>query len=336
MVSERGPVPVIPDARSIQSRCDRLVRDHLANPGEEARHAAYELGREALDGGLGVLELAAVMVRSLTSLLPTTAGAPGGEEGPSPAPLDAALLEGLALDLLAPYEMAHRAVRDANTALRRGSEAREEELKRIAHVIHDEVGQLLARVHWAMNDAARAAPAETREKLQVAVERVQAVEDRLRQMAHELRPTILDDLGLEPALRTLADGVSNRTGVSVVVEGAVGESLPGPIETVLYRAAQEAVSNAIRHARPRHVRIRLDRSRAGIACEVRDDGVGFPIGAGPTDARIGPGLGLIGIQERVAHVGGRVEIRSEPNRGTEVLVNIPLRRPNRVAHPARR
>jgi signal transduction histidine kinase len=308
---------MIQDRDSIQERCDRLVRDHLAKPCEASRHAAYELGREALDRGLGVLELATVITRSTT-------------------PPDGAALEGFVLDLLAPYEMAHRAVRDANAALRRGSEAREEELKRIAHVIHDEVGQLLVRVHWAIDDAARTAPADAREKLRVAVERVQAVEDRLRQMAHELRPTILDDLGLEPALHTLADAVSNRTGVAVVVEGAAGERLPGPIETVLYRVAQEAVSNAIRHARPKSVRIRLVRSRAGVVCGVRDDGVGFPEGAGAPGARSDPGLGLIGIQERVAHVGGRVEIQSAPNQGTEILVNIPLRGPGRVAHPTRR
>ena len=323
------------DREAIQARCDRLVRDHLARPGEASRHAAYELGREALDGGLGVLDLAAAMVRSMTALQPM-ADAPCGAEGLEQRAPGAATLEGLVLDLLAPYEMAHRAVRDANAALRRGGEAREEELKRIARVIHDEAGQLLACVHWAIDDAARSAPAEVREKLSVAVERVRTVEDRLRQLAHELRPTILDDLGLEPALRTLADSVSNRTGVSVVVEGATGDRLPGPIETVLYRATQEALSNAIRHARPKHVRIRLDRSKSGVACGVRDDGVGFPEGAGAPGARTGHGLGLIGIQERVAHVGGRVEIRSAPNQGTEILVNIPLGGPSRVAHPARR
>jgi signal transduction histidine kinase len=323
------------DRDSIQERCDRLVRDHLASPGEASRHAAYELGREALDGGLGVLELAAVIARSMIGLLPEAGGTSDDDRPGAPAH-DATALEGLVLDFLAPYEMAHRAVRDANAALRRGSEAREEELKRIAHVIHDEVGQLLVRVHWAIDDAARGAPAEAREKLRVAVERLQGVEDRLRLMAHELRPTILDDLGLEPALRTLADGVSNRTGVAVVVEGGTGERLPGPIETVLYRAAQEAVSNAIRHGRPRHIRIRLDRSGTGVACGVRDDGVGLPEGAGEPGARPGNGLGLTGIRERVAHVGGRVEILSAPNQGTEIFVTIPLKGESRAANPPRR
>lgn len=311
----------------IDVRCVRLLREHVAGGTERSRHAAYELGREALEAGLGVLDVATTLVRSTKDLLLDA-------EDRADRTRIVAALGAVSLEVLSPFEMAHRGAREANAAVRRSAEAREQEMKRIAHAIHDEAGHLLVWVHWAVDDALRTAPAEEREKLRVVNERLAAVEERLRQISYELRPTILDDLGLEPALRFLADGVSRRAGMPVTVEGMTGSRLPARVETVIYRAAQEAVNNAVRHAHAKSVVIRLRRSRGAVQCSIRDDGVGFrekPRRHGAATS----GLGLIGIRERVAHVGGAVEIRSASRRGTEVLVQIPLGVSHRASNPAR-
>jgi len=311
----------------IHPRFVRLLREHVAGGTERSRHAAYELGREALESGRGVLDVATALVQSAKDLLLEA-------EDRDECTRIVAALGAVSPEVLSPFEMAHRGAREANAAVRRSAEAREQEMKRIAHAIHDEAGHLLVGVHWAVDDALRTAPPEERGKLRVVNERLAAVEERLRQLSYELRPTILDDLGLEPALRSLADGASRRAGIPVTVEGLTGRRLPARVETVLYRAAQEAVNNAVRHAKATSVAIRLRRSRGAVQCSIQDDGIGFreePPGSGAATS----GLGLIGIRERVAHVGGAVVIRSAPSRGTEVLVQIPLGASHHASNSAR-
>ena len=311
----------------IQEQCERLFRDHLERPNEGSRSAAYELGRQALDGGLGVLDLATVLARSLTGVVMEA-------HEPERRADAVAELEGIALDLFSPFEMAHRAVGEANAALRRGNDAREEELKRIAHAIHDDVGQLLVRVHWAVDEASRMAPEDIRAKLRVVRESLEAVEGQLRRMSYELRPTILDDLGLEAALRSLASSVAARSGMAVTVDGGTTGRFPPAIETVLYRVVQEALRNVVKHSQATRVVVLLHRSRGAVLCAIRDNGQGFP--SAPTATGAPPqGLGLIGIRERVAQVGGTVAIVSQPQRGVEVLVDIPLGGRRRAANPAR-
>jgi two-component system sensor histidine kinase UhpB len=230
--------------------------------------------------------------------------------------------------------MAHRAVGEANAALRRGNDAREEELKRIARAIHDEVGQLLVRVHWAVDDATRIAPGDVQEKLRTVIGCLEAVESRLRRMSYELRPTILDDLGLEPALRSLADGVADRARITVSVESRNSGRLPPAMETVLYRVVQESLRNVIKHAHAKRVVIRLERWRGAVSCAIRDDGIGFPVEMAESGSPP-QGLGLIGIRERVAQVGGTVVIRTHPGGGAEVWVIIPMGSRRRAADPAR-
>lgn len=318
---------MIESTTQLQEQCDQLFRDQLERPNEATRSAAYELGRQALDGGLGVLDLATLLARSLSGV--ALEGRGPEQRGPATA-----ALEGIALDLFSPFEMAHRAVGEANAALRRGNEAREEELKRIAHAIHDEVGQLLVRMHWAVDDANRIASTDVKEKLLTVAGCLEAVEGRLRRMSYELRPTLLDDLGLEAALRSFADGLTSRSGITVSVEGASPGRLPPRIETVLYRVVQEALRNVVKHARARSAVIRLHRSRGAVLCAVRDDGIGFSTEV-REDGATSAGLGLIGIRERVAQVGGTVAIQSQVGHGAEVLVSIPLGSRRRAADPAR-
>ena len=149
------------------------------------------------------------------------------------------------------------------------------------------------------------------------------IEDDLRRLSHELRPTILDDLGLLPALEFLADGIAKRTGLPIEVGGSTHGRLPPVVETALYRIVQEALTNAVRHADAARVRVELQREPQAIRCSIADDGVGF-------DARTvlahrgGPGLGLVGIRERLEAVRGSVQINSAPGQGTRLHVAIPL------------
>jgi PAS domain S-box-containing protein len=220
--------------------------------------------------------------------------------------------------------------------------AREEEARRIARELHDEAGQLLASVHLALGRLSRDLGGADRARLDEVVALLERTESHLRTLAHDLRPTVLDDLGLAPALDLLARRVSARSGVRVTLETTLEDRLPPLVETALYRIVQEALTNVTRHAgatsatvqlhvgRPVGNRSILPRalgpstpvpSARSVRCTVRDDGAGFcPAWA----ARDGGGLGLIGIRERVEALHGRLSLDSAPGRGTELSVELPL------------
>jgi len=227
------------------------------------------------------------------------------------------------VESLTPFEMAYRGFHDATSALRRLNEKLEDEAKRIAHSIHDEAGQFLACVHIALEEVSRELPPNSRKHLDEIKQLLNQVEGQLRRLSHELRPTILDDLGLLPALEFLAEGVSSRSGVPIAVEGERGGRLPPAIETALYRAVQEALNNATKHAQAKSVTVRVRRDQRVVSCSVQDDGMGFDTSA--MLARKGNrGLGLLGIREPVAVLAGTVQIKSEPAQGTEIIITVPL------------
>jgi signal transduction histidine kinase len=201
--------------------------------------------------------------------------------------------------------------------------AREQEARRIAHELHDEAGQLLATLHITLDGlAVEASPHDTRfAKLRAVLDRVEA---QLRRLARELRPTILDDLGLGPALEWLAQGLADRSNVTIAIAAPEGRLAP-EIETAIYRIVQEALTNAVRHGRPRRISVLVSEERSHIRTVVSDDGPGFD--AATALARRGDrGLGLIGIRERAQALGGTLEITSAPDRGTELCVVIPWER----------
>src|SRR5207249_12315214 len=135
-------------------------------------------------------------------------------------------------------------------ALRQLTEALEEKVKRIAHALHDEAGQLLASVHIGLADLARDLPAPAARRLEDVRGLLDKIEEQLRHLSHELRPTILDDLGLGPALEFLAEAVSKRTGLSIAAEAPPGKRFPAPTEPAPYRTVQEALTNVTNHAQP--------------------------------------------------------------------------------------
>ena len=211
-------------------------------------------------------------------------------------------------------------------------QAREEEARRIARELHDEAGQLLASVHIAIDRLA----ADTKELDPHRVNEIKGLLDlteaELRRIAHELRPTVLDDLGLGPALSVLAENVSSRSGASVVVDAPLEDRLPPTTETAIYRIVQEATGNAVKHGSASRVDVRVGERAGAVECTVTDNGVGFDVDqASAPGAR---GLGLIGIRERLEPLGGTFEIVSRPGAGTQLTVTIP-REAYGTAHPAR-
>lgn len=211
----------------------------------------------------------------------------------------------------------------AEAALRHLNEALEQESRRIAHALHDEAGQLLAAVDIALEEFAREMPPTAQAHLQEVRGLLDQIEAQLRHISHELRPTILDDLGLVAALEFLAEGVSARTGLSITVDGVIQDRLPLPIETALYRIAQEALNNVAKHAQATSVTVQVNRENRRVRCTIHDDGIGFDVPA--VLARKGErGLGLIGIRERLYALGGRLHITSAHGQGTELSIAIPL------------
>ena len=204
--------------------------------------------------------------------------------------------------------------------------AREDEARRIAHELHNESSQLVASVHIVLANLLRDLPPEQRARFGALNEVLDRAEEHLRGLAHELRPPILDDLGLEPALEQLAERVTARTGVEVEVAAGLRERMAPVVETAAYRIVQEAMTNAIKHARPQHVRVELSADGARLRVSVRDDGTGFDVDAALR--RTGDrGLGLIGIRERVEALAGALaitSITSGPGRGTDISIAIPF------------
>ena len=208
-------------------------------------------------------------------------------------------------------------------AMRRLNESLERQARQIAQALHDEAGQFLTSAHLALAEAGRDLPPPARERLQEVRRHLDRIEEQLRHLAHELRPRILDDLGLLPALHFLAEGVEKRHGISITIEATLQGRLPAAIETTVYRLAQEALTNVSKHARAVRVTMRLAQEPQMLRCTIGDDGIGFDATA--VLERLGEqGLGLIGIRDRLDALGGTLEIDSAPERGATLVVTIPL------------
>jgi signal transduction histidine kinase len=231
--------------------------------------------------------------------------------------------ESFLLEWLSPFEMTHRGACEANQALRRLDERREEEVRRIARELHDQVSQLLATAHVALEGVRPHLAPGGESGLERVAGTLRDAGDEIRRLSHELRPIILDDLGLAPALRFLGKGVAQRSGLVVTVMGSSDGRLPPAIEVAIYRAAQEALSNVVRHARASCATLELERTELEVRCRVVDDGCGFE-----PDTVLAPGarcgIGLDCIRERIAPLGGRLDISSRPGHGTGLLITIPL------------
>jgi signal transduction histidine kinase len=197
----------------------------------------------------------------------------------------------------------------------------EEEARRIANALHDEAAQMLASVYLAVAEIATEVPA-ARERLNRIPALLDQVTEHLRRLSHELRPVILDDLGLVPALEFLAQGITQRTGLGITIVTSIKDRLPPFVETVLYRIVHEALTNVSKHARAKQVIIGLERTALTVYGSVQDDGIGFDLPR--LFSRPGSrGLGLVGMRERLGGVGGTLSIRSQVGQGTTLEIMIP-------------
>jgi signal transduction histidine kinase len=212
-------------------------------------------------------------------------------------------------------------------------EVQETERRHIARELHDEIGQTLTVAELNLQ-AARAAGAVDglEERLSESIRAVERVQDQVRDLSLNLRPSLLDDLGLEPALRWYV----NRQATAANLESRfradpIEARLEPIIETECFRVAQEALTNIVRHAGASSIQLDLRAKEEQLHLYVRDDGIGFDVAAMREKAARGASLGLLSMEERTALAGGGLQFDSAPGRGTEVHAWFPLRyRPTTV------
>lgn len=214
----------------------------------------------------------------------------------------------------------------------------EAERRRLARELHDGIGQTLTALKHQLDVVVQggeelppAALARLRDAAGLAT---QALRDT-RELSHLLRPQILDDLGLGPALRWLTRTFQERTGTAVALdESGLDHRLSSEHETLAFRLVQEALNNVAKHARAQHVHVQVAFDGTRLAVRVDDDGVGFtparraetPLpGAGGAVAGENPGSGLRGMRDRVELFGGKIEILSQPGEGTRIAASVPCR-----------
>ncbi len=201
--------------------------------------------------------------------------------------------------------------------------AQEEERRRIARDLHDHAGQLMTALIIQLAQLASRAESEGNPlglQLRRLHELAQQGLDELRKLVHELRPSVLDDLGLGVAIRWYVEAYVRPAGLEVQVRTAGLEGrLPADVETVAFRIVQEALTNVLRHARARRVEVSVERRGEVLLVMVRDDGVGFD-----SEAVGHRTLGLEGMRERAELVGGTVQVLSVPEVGTTVLARLPV------------
>ena len=204
-------------------------------------------------------------------------------------------------------------------------EAQEAERRRLARELHDEIGQALTAVKLNLQGVQRAADPAIAGRLDESVAIVDRALQQVRNLSLDLRPSMLDDLGLVSALRWYLDKQAQRAGfVGEFVAGPMAIRAPANLETACFRVAQEALTNIVRHAKAKHVRMELREAGGELSLFIRDDGVGFDVAAARQRAVGGGSLGLLGMQERVVLSRGRIDIQSAAGRGTEIHVRLPL------------
>ena len=196
----------------------------------------------------------------------------------------------------------------------------ERERRAVSRELHDEVGQSLSALLLNVEGLAEMPPQEDtfKERLRSVKMLAENCVNEVRNMALLLRPSTLDDLGLIPALEWQAREVSKRTGMLVeTVEENVSDSLPEAHKTCVYRVVQEALNNCSRHASARSVRVVVCQEPYLLRVSIEDDGKGF-------DASRVRGLGLVGMNERVSQLGGKLKVDSGPTTGTRIRIDLPL------------
>ncbi len=343
------------------------LRKYLRKRNEATLAEAYELGRGAIHRGLGVLEMARVQGEVLADLCRRLEARK--DRGRVLRAAESFFLEALSpfeathrgfrdinsrlQQLIITLEKRNKDLGAVNTRLgleikerKRAEDAlrglstqimqvQEEERKRLSRELHDEVGQMLMAVSVNLastqhNGSGHKIPAGTIAGTQRLL---QEAMDTVHHFARELRPALLDELGLLPALRSHIKGFAARTGLQVRLRAnPLAEQLGDEQKTALFRIAQESLTNVAKHARATRVALVVRKAGDGICLEVADNGKSFRENP-QTSAKRRQRLGLLGMQERVRLVHGRFNIRPKPGKGTTVQVVIPFRPPEAETRP---
>lgn len=307
---------------------DRSVQAGIRNV---TGHLAWGLALCALLGaGLAII-LADVLVRPLRGLVAAAGGISAGDLAARAPVLSDDEIGQLATSFNQMGDNLERQRRellakehDRGVLLARLVQAQEDERKTLARELHDHLGQLLTAL---LLDIERPADGEAEALARARhAERVRLLIEEVRRMAWGMRPSILDDYGLDTALKRHADEITRLGRLRVVCESvglSDGDRLPGPVEITLYRIAQEALTNCIRHAEAKQASLVIVRRPGTVTLLIEDDGRGMPPEAGSSGAH----LGLTSIRERAALLGGAVCIESQPGQGASLRVEIPLTSP---------
>jgi len=205
--------------------------------------------------------------------------------------------------------------------------AQEEERKRISRELHDVIAQTLTSINVRLTTLKREASLNTR-GLERNIARTQELVERsvniVHQFARELRPSVLDDLGLIPALHTFLKGFMEQTGIRVSLSAAAEvNTVDNDKRTVLFRVAQEALTNVARHAQASQAEVKIEKFDGVICMRINDNGKGFQEG-GALHAKKNNRLGMLGMKERLEMVGGNITIESKPGKGTTIRAQIPF------------
>jgi signal transduction histidine kinase len=204
-------------------------------------------------------------------------------------------------------------------------EQHEAERRRLSRELHDETAQVFSAVKMELGVLRDTADPPVAARLDRALDLVDTGIRSIRAVTNDLRPSLLDDLGLLPALRSLVAEFAERSGIVTDLAGpAALPPLSEDAELALFRALQEALSNVSRHAGARSVRVGISVSGGAVALEVHDDGRGLPAGLGPDDFERNGHMGLAGMRERIGALGGTVQVEGAGERGVRVAVRLPL------------
>ena len=204
--------------------------------------------------------------------------------------------------------------------------AQEDERHRISLELHDEAGQFLTALKLSLNmiEAELDGVSQPLKIQMIEANRLtEAIIDKLRTLAHDLRPPGLDTVGLHQALKDYCQRVSKQAGFAIQYRGMEAVGLPAHIQTSLYRMAQEALTNIVKHAHAQQVEVKLEFDAEQVSLDVWDDGCGFELPPDPAIQMVG-GIGLLGIHDRMEAIGGVFKVDSQPGRGTHLSAHIPL------------
>lgn len=239
-------------------------------------------------------------------------------EDPTFGDEDVRLAESLAKRAATAIDLSRRVSRDA---MRRVVDAQELERTRLARELHDETGQALTSILLGLRELEQAIGTDAgRDRVAAVRELVVSTLQDVRRLAVELRPAALDDFGLAAALERLVDTHRQDRRIAVDLEVQIGdERLPADVETTMYRIVQEALTNIARHAGASRISVLVTRKQDAAVVVVEDDGLGFDT------SRLTAGLGLAGMRERVALVGGKLRLETSPGAGTTIAAEVPLR-----------